>query len=221
MEPLGPIGGGTGTRVTQNAHGARRYGTPSAEALAHLPPRREGLIPWLRGSGAPVDAPRVAVAALVTAVSGAALSLVGTTLPWITGRVTDRGVELFTVSYRGTGHHLPGFVIVAAAAAVVVATAASRARPSQPARALIVAAIAAAMLVTEGDALAEVATTRRRLLAVPLFLDDSSGVRAQATLTFGWWLTVAGGVVTLAAGITAFAVLATHRRAQRTGGAPA
>ncbi|MGF7233416.1 MAG: hypothetical protein ACQSGP_00440 [Frankia sp.] len=201
--------------MTEHVHGGRRYGTPSAESLAHLPPGREGLRPWLRGPGEPVGAPRVAVAALVTAVIGAVLSTVGAALPWITGRLSDHGVELFTVSYRGTGHHLPGFVIVAASAAVVVVAAASRARPSRPSRALIVAAVAVAMLAVESQALAEVATTRHRLLAVPLFLDNTSGVRAEAAVSFGWWLAVAGGVVTLAAGVTAFAALAAHRRRRR------
>jgi hypothetical protein len=203
---------GAGTLVAADRHGVTRYGGPSAESLAHLPAPREGIGPWLRGQGPPGGAPPVAVAALGAAVAGAAASLVGATLPWITGSLSDRGVELFSVSYRGTGHDLLGFLVVVASLGVVAAAAASRARPSRPWRALAVAVIGVAVLVLAGRALGQLAATRRRLLSVPLFLDNTTGIHARAAIGFGWWLTVAGGMVTLVAGVTAFGALAVHGR---------
>jgi hypothetical protein len=188
------------------------YGTPTAESLGHLPPAGEGLGPWLRGHGWPAGTPRVAAGALAVAVVGAGAALAGATLPWIAARLVDRRIGLLRVSYRGISPDLPGYTVIALAAAVVGLVALARSRPSRPWLTLPVAGGGLAIVGLTLTSLDQAGAIRRRLLSVPLFLEDTTGVAAHTTPAFGWWLTLAGGAGVTVAALTAFVTLTRARR---------
>jgi hypothetical protein len=187
------------------------YGSPSPESLADAPVPG-GMGAWLRGHGVPADVPRVAVAALVAAAAGAAIALIGANLAWWGGRLSDRGLTLLAVDVRGTQQGAAGYVVIGAALAAIAVAAAARTRPSRWWNALVIAALGAGIAVSVLRTRADAGQLRAHLLSIPLFLADTHGVRAHAWLAAGWWVSLAGGVVTTVAGLVCATTLIIHRR---------
>jgi len=178
--------------------------------------RRAGQAPrWLRDLRRPAaDLPARSRLLLRVAGLGALLATIAVFLPWATMTLSDRGEALLVVHSAGTAHNFRGPIVIVMSLVALIHVGLLRSRPEWRTRAMVLGggglAIVAIALsgIDDGQSVNDHISHMR--VGTGEILDPVT-TTAQA---YGWWLTLAAGLVVAAGGLGTYRALRANRPSQ-------